>query len=301
MRADGRFDVHEVGDVGAGEAHIRAAGAHYAAIVVFLKAADVMAAPPLQWSGFSGLRVMYDHDVFYNYSSLGALQGRWTRAFADHGFELLVCTGRRTFELLTGDGIDAEWVPKGYDPQRFFDLDEHRGGLCTFGARYPARAAVSGYLRTNGIPLARLEVPYLELNARLNEFESCLVCNFDGRYHFGRAGQRASKLRGGVLARHLLHPLPAFETMLKNYEAAAAGCAVFCDPVPELTELGFVDGDTVILYANFAELVEQVRRYDQEPDELRAIGARGAALCAERHTWAHRVDQLAGILERRLA
>jgi hypothetical protein len=297
LRADGRFDVCEVGTVNEGSDEIAALGRDYEAIVVFLTFRDLDAATPLDWHGFDGLRVMYDHDAFYNYATLGSLQGAWTSTFARHCFDLLVCTGLRTAEMLTADGIRAAWVPKGYDPRRFKDVGHTREGVCTFGSRYPARAAMVSHLRRHEVAFDEFRVPYEDLNERLNQYAGCLICNFDGRYRFGRIGGRLARVHDGAPARFLLRPRPGFETMLKNYESAASGCAVFCDSLPELSQLGFVDGDTVIVYETFDELVDQVRAYEQDLDALRAIGRRGAALCLSRHTWTHRAGELADVVK----
>ena len=297
LRADGRFDVREVETAREGSEEISVLGRGYGAIVVFLTFAELHAANPLDWHGFDGLRVMYDHDALLNYAKLGSFRGAWTSTLARHCFDLLVCTGLRTAEMLTADGIRAAWVPKGYDPRRFNDLGLTREGLCTFGSRYPARAAMVSHLRKHEVPLDEFRVPYEDLNERLNHYAACLICNFDGRYRFGRIGGRLARVHHGAPARFLLRPRPGFETMLKNYESAASGCAVFCDSLPELSALGFLDGDTVILYETFDELVDQVRAYEQDLDALRAIGQRGAALCLSRHTWTHRAGELADVVE----
>jgi glycosyltransferase involved in cell wall biosynthesis len=300
FRADYRFHVREVASVAEAAAAIQDRDGEYDAVVVFLKFADVKVALPLDWGSFDGLRVLYDHDALWNYSAFGSLQGEWPKAVRRHGFQLVVCTGMRTAQLLVEDGIDAAWVPKGYDPEFFFDRHRARDGICTFGARYPARAAMRSYLRASGRAVVEIQLPYGELNDRLNDFAACVVCNLDGDYKFGALGRRAATWREGLLARALVRPLPGLEVMIKNYEASAAGCAVFCDSMPELERLGFVDGETVISYGDFDELAAKMDEYAASPASLRRIGERGAALCVTRHTWAHRVEEIHTLLQQRV-
>jgi hypothetical protein len=294
LRADPRFEVREVSAVDECVPVIAQRAADYSAVTLFVKFADLAAAAPLDWGAYAGLRVLYDHDAFWNYTAWGSLQGQWPAAKSRHGFDLLVCTGRRTADQMRDDGLTTEWVPKGYDPRIFFDRGSPaRSGFCTYGTRYPARAAMVGIARDRGVRLAEIKVPYLQLNDQLNHFAACIVCNLDGVYRFGTYGRKAAKLQAGRFARHLLvRPLPGYEVMLKNYEASAAGCAVFCDRVPELEELGFVDGETTIVYENYDDLISRIEHYQSSPEALREIGARAAVLCAERHTWRQRVGEL---------
>jgi spore maturation protein CgeB len=85
--------------------------------------------------------------------------------------------------------------------------------------------------------------------------------------------------------------------MLKLFESAASGCATFCDWTPDLDYLGFVDGENIIVFRDFDELVEKARYYLAQPDELRRIGSNGAALALERHTWKHRAIELRQVLQ----
>jgi hypothetical protein len=83
---------------------------------------------------------------------------------------------------------------------------------------------------------------------------------------------------------------PGLEVMIKNFEVAASGCAPFFDAIPELAELGFVDGETAFVYSAFDELADRLR--ETPPEELREVGRRAAQLARERHTWSHRVEQI---------
>jgi len=264
------------------------------AVVVFMKYADLVAAPAIEWHGYEGLRVMLEHDAWFNYAAVApALTGTFPGTFSRHGFDLLVSSGREVTRLLNDAGTRAAWVPKGYDERVFYDLGGARAGLCTFGSGYPARQALVRNLARGPIPISQVAAPYSGLGVELNKYLGCIVCNMDGTYPRGLPGKIIRRLAPGVAVR----VRPGLEPMLKNFEAAAAGCAVFADAIPELEALGFVDGKTVVLYRSFEELVERATVLLDQPEALRAIGAEASKLCAERHTWSHRVPQLAAVIE----
>jgi spore maturation protein CgeB len=84
--------------------------------------------------------------------------------------------------------------------------------------------------------------------------------------------------------------------MLKNFEVAASGCVPFCDEIPELRDLGFEDGKTMVSYTNFDELIEKLKYYSKSPELLSQIGKNAATLCAENHTWDHRAKMFEGVI-----
>ena len=85
-------------------------------------------------------------------------------------------------------------------------------------------------------------------------------------------------------------PYPARRAMLDHLdrssvavtgfsEVAAAGTAPFCDPTPELTDLGFLDGHTAVVYSTSTTSSTGCTPTDH-PDQLREIGRRAADLVA---------------------
>lgn len=266
--------------------------ASYDAIVVFVRFRFLRDGPPLDWRGFTGRRVLLEHDAVQNYSRIagGRLFGAWPPEVERQGFDLVVVSGREVAARLSDEGVPSVWVPKGYDERSFFDAGTAREGICHFGKRYPARAAMLRHLRRAGVSVSHVAAPPEQLNAVLNRFEVCLVCNMDGGPAFGAAGRALQHVVPGAL----VAVRPGLEAMIKNFEVAASGCAPFFDAIPELAELGFVDGETAFVYSGFDELVERLRA--TPPEELRAVGRRAAQLARERHTWSHRVEQILDVL-----
>lgn len=247
----------------------------------------------LDWGRFAGRRVQFEEDALQDFSTIAGRRRRpplAKRNFEVGGFDTLVVTGRQVAERLADDGLPAAWIPKGYDAASV--RDEHsadRSGVCTYGTSYPARRAALRACDAAGLRVERFACEPDELGATLNRYAAGLVCNME------LVG--AGVLPGRVLRRlprQLQIPRVGMEPMIKNFEIAGAGCAPVCDAIPELHDLGFVDGESMVAYRSFGELVEKLRWYERRPDELRAIGTAAAEVAAA-HTWddrAARFEQL---------
>ena len=245
------------------------------------------------WRGFEGPRLMYEWDAHMHFNTMNTARylGRWPDVFHRNGFELLVASGRQTAARLEADGVPSAWVAKAFDPEVFGDLGRPRSGLGYYGRTYHARRAMLDHLRWRRIPVERFSCPYDEVNSHLNRYLAILLCNLSGQLRpiVGRPLN--------VLAPSLAVRLgPAGEPMLKNFEVAGAGCAPVTDRLPELAELGFVDGETMVGYDDFDELTDRLRHLLADPERLAAIGRAAAVLAHDRHTWDHRARQLDGII-----
>ncbi len=198
--------------------------------------------PAFDWGSFSGRRVMYDFDTNANYHllSVGEYRGEWPEVFRRHRFDTLVCTGKAVTEMLRADGVHAVWLPKGYDPARLHPLGATRAGLCEFGQSYPSRRAMRAELDRAGVPYTRFS-DHDGLNDQLNRYLGCLICN-----RAGAVGRGPARLVNRVWPTRGIRLAPGIEPMGKNFEVAAAGCAPIADWIPELADLGFVDGETMV-------------------------------------------------------
>jgi len=288
LEDDSRFVVRRVESVHEAE---RLVTEDFGTITLFVKARWLHAEPKFDWGTFSGRRCLLDHDIYANYTDDPRTRGAWDPVFAANRFDVVITTGLRVRDRLLDDGIPAVWVPKAYDPEAFFDLGGERGGWCTFGTRYPARRALAARLARTNLLVTRVEAPYRDLNAQLNHFIGCVICNLAGTFRFGRYGRKACDVIGDRLVPMMVRVGSPTEVMLKNFEAAAAGCAVVCDRSEDVTALGFVDGESVVLYGEADELVEKLRVYNAEPEELRRIAASGRDLVRSHHTWADRIEE----------
>jgi hypothetical protein len=298
----GEFDVvpADLGALGAGclaSPNRPIVLSHYDAVVVFVAFTRLRAAPTLAWEGFSGLRVLMDNDVIQNYSDIfdPTLGGTWPAVFHRHRFDSIVTSGGVVRNLLEGEGIPADWVPKGFEPARFFDESRRRKGIATYGSAYACRQVAERAMAEARLPLTRLPTtPYPKLGALLNRFLACLAISSDLDLPLER---RASL--GNLVAREV--PMrPGLEPMAKFFESAGAGCCPIADDMEDLRALGFRDGETLLAFRSHAELVEKLRAALAAPDTLRAMGAASARLAHAAHTHAHRARALRDVLLRRL-
>lgn len=263
------------------------------ACIWFVRYRLLQQAPAVDWTGFAGRRVMYDLDTNANYHDLGrrSYYGTWPGEFRRHGFDTLLSTGKRVSELLREDGVNAVWFPKAYDLQRLFDLGRPRSGICTFGQPYPSRRAMLSHVKRRRIPVERFS-SRTELNEYLNKYQACLICNLGGSVRGGKVGQWVNR----AFPARLVDLQPGIEPMLKNFEVAGAGCVPIADHIPEMEDLGFIDGRNYVAWQDFDELVDRCRFYLDRPELLDQMGTAALELAQERHTWRQRADQLDQIL-----
>lgn len=296
------FDV-AAADVNALDAGVLASSegpvalADYDAVIVFVAFRRLRAAPTLAWGDYSGLRVLLDHDIIQNYSTIfdATLLGAWPPVFHRHRFDSVVTSGRTVQERLAGDGIPADWVPKGFEPARFPTRSGRRSGITTYGSAYPCRQVAERALRDAHIPLTRIDTTsYLQLGGRLNQFLGCLAISSDLEVP---PEQRA--LLDRAVARDV--PMrPGLEPMAKFFEGAGAGCCPIADAMDDLEALGFRDGETCLTFRSHAELVDKLRGGVNAPASLAAMGAAAASLARAEHTWAHRAQALRDVIRHRL-
>jgi spore maturation protein CgeB len=88
------------------------------------------------------------------------------------------------------------------------------------------------------------------------------------------------------------------EPMIKTFEVAGAGCAPLLAPTPDLEPLGFSNGTTALVWRDFDELADLVRDLQHDSDRLTTIGRSASRLAHDRHTWHHRANELADIVDR---
>lgn len=270
--------------------------AGFDSVVFFVKFRQLRQQHALDWQTFAGPRVLMDHDSFHDYGGWwgSGYAGEWTTHIPRLGFTLMIVSGELSRHHFAAVGIPTEVLPKGFDPDAFYDLDLTRTGLGHYGSPYGARLAMLRRVRRAGIEVGDIRVPYPDLNAALNAYLAILVCNMTSIPRFGLVGRAIQRVARGTLLK--IGPGP--EPMAKNFEAAAAGCAVFMDDNPDLAPLGFIDGETAIVYRGIDELVDKLRYWLDRPDDLRRIGRAAAELSLQRHTWAHRAAELQQILRR---
>lgn len=265
------------------------------AIIWFVKFRHFLDRQPFRWGEYGGARVFYDMDSCQNFSAVAGtdLLGKWPPVFRANDFHVLVCTGKEVAERYRAEGVHSYWIPKGYDAERIFDKEEiGRRDVGHYGTYRPARRAMCAYLDRRGLRYTPFSSRFEALNDRLNQFLGCIVCNMEV------AGARwiPPRLLRRVPTRWL-RPVQGPEPMIKNFEVGGAGCAPIVDDMPELHDLGFEDGKTMVSYSSFRELADKLEHYATRGEDLRSIGRNAAELCRSQHTWDHRARALSDLIE----
>ena len=262
----------------------------YDLVISRLKFRHLAAMGPIDWGACSAFKVHWDEDGFWDgLWSDPRHRALWSENLPLLGFDLLVVTGERTKDYFEQRGFRTALVHKGFPLGVFSDGDGPRDpSIATYGQDYLSRVLARRRLERARIPIRSIKVPFDGLAAELRGSLAALSCTLDARIVGGR------RLEG--LARRFptafIRTSPGPEPMLKFFESAASGCATFTDSSPDLEDLGFVDGENAIIFADIDDLIDKARTYFEQPHLLRRIGTLGAELCRVRHSWDTRAQEL---------
>lgn len=265
------------------------------AVVTFIRYRDLMVAPPIEWSGYDGPRIQLEWDAWTDIADFDMrYRGTWAPTFSTHRFDHLVVSGLRLVEHFEALKVPVTWLAKGFDGAGFADRGRARSGLAHYGTLYRSRRAMLRALRRTGEAVDHLEFPYEELDDRLNDLDGVVACMLDARVRWGKVGRALERRWPGVA----LRVGADLEPMQKTFEIAASGAVPLIPPSPDLEPLGFVDGETALVWRDFDELAHLVRRYRADPGAFRPVGRAAADLARRRHTWDHRAVELGDIVRR---
>lgn len=248
-------------------------------VVFFIKFKTLLSLAPIDWGNYRGPRILYDHDTIQNFGTFfnNKMSGMWNSEFHRHKFDSIIVTSQTAALKFNENKIKAYWLPKSYDSKFFYDKHIERSGICTFGSLYRSRAKLMRELKNHRIAINFFKTSYSQLNAELNKYQACLICNMPASIPFGKFGRAIERLSPGILTK----PVPGYEVFFKNLESAASGCIQICDSNPDLEALGFYDGHNCITYNDFNELfhkLEKFNSYDLSKMRLESINT------ALRHT-----------------
>jgi spore maturation protein CgeB len=96
--------------------------------------------------------------------------------------------------------------------------------------------------------------------------------------------------------RPYVQSLPGIPT-IRVFEALACGIPLVCSPWDDAEGL-FTPGRDYLVARSAAEMTQHLRTILNEPELARALSEHGLATVRNRHTCAHRVDELLEIVER---
>ncbi|MGB2247878.1 MAG: glycosyltransferase family protein [Alcanivorax sediminis] len=218
--------------------------------------------------------VVFDHDVCQNNVPTSEWYHRYPAVLRDLGKVRIIVSGASLAEQLQQEGIDACYLPKGYDDTVITALDCER----THSAAFVGRVKNKVYKRRKKFLLRQENLGRVELlradpgepyNRLLNQIRVFVSADIG----FG-------------------------EYMIKNFEAMAAGCVLLAwrQPAVEQASLGFVDGENVALYDSEPELLEKLAWLNDNPDVCAGIALAGQKLVSREHTWTDRAKAMPALL-----
>lgn len=221
--------------------------------------------------------VILEHDACQNY-----LPGKYRGKFSAHyaalpGVRALV-SGAALAERLRGEGVDAVFVPKGYDQA----LLHNAGGARDIELAFVGSTGSAAYSGRRAMLEAIGREQPLQVLKTASGDEYCATLN---------------RIRYFVSA-----DVGLGEYMIKNFEALACGCVLFAwrQGNGEEEALGLRDMENVVLYGSPAELGEKLATLRADPALAERIAAAGEALARQRYSFAALGRRIVEALEKPL-
>lgn len=209
--------------------------------------------------------VFLEHDACQNYMQFSKYRGKYSAFYRRLPWTRVLCSGGSVTRKLQDEGVDAVFVPKGYDETMLRNLQLTRDVPVGFlgslkGIAYTERKQTLEHIaERTGMVIRRTAsgAEYLEALNRIQIFISADV---------------------GMS-----------EYMIKNFEAMACGCVLVAwrQDDEENSALGLEDMKNVALYSSVDEAVEKINQLLADPDLAGRIARAGQALAQERYTFSH--------------
>lgn len=218
--------------------------------------------------------VIFDHDVCQNNVPTSEWYRRYPAVLRDLEKARIIVSGASLAQQLRDEGIDACFLPKGYDGTTISDLGLER----TIASAFVGRVKNKVYKRRKRFLLRQEKLGKVQLlRAEPGEPYNSLL----------------NSIRVFVSA-----DIGFNEYMIKNFEAMAAGCVLLAwrQPALEQQELGFVENENVVLYDSEPELHEKLQWLHENPEKTGEIARSGQHLVSEKHTWACRAAAFPDLL-----
>lgn len=203
--------------------------------------------------------VILEHDAYQNFIP-GKYQGKFLAHYQQLSGVRVISSGFGVTRKLRAHGVDAVFVPKGYDQTLLCNLSRPRdidlGFVGSIESRvYSERKKLLQALnREESLKITRTRSgkEYLDRLNRINIFVSA--------------------------------DIGMGEYMIKNFEAMACGCALcaYDQGYEENEALGFIDLQNIILYRNLSELREKLATVRADNSLLTAIMQAGQKLVEKR-------------------
>lgn len=168
-------------------------------------------------------------------------------------------------------GVKAEWLPHAFEPFAYHDISTGVPTPFEFASKDHDIAFVGHVNSDNRVDF---------LDRMFKEFPNF----FFGQRRFQDAAQIYAK------SKICINIAMVDDVNMRCFEIAGAGGCLLTTWLPDMEELGFVDGQNCILFNSLDEAVEKTSYYLAHDEERERIAKAGFDLVMSRHTIDHRVD-----------
>lgn len=220
--------------------------------------------------------VFLEHDACQNYMDYSKYRGGYSKLYRQLPWARVLCSGFVVSRQLQGEGVDAVFVPKGYDESFMRNQGQARD----------VEAAFIGSTKS-AVYKARKQL--------LDDIA-------------GQTELQVMRTGSGEEYRVMLNRVRIFvsadagmgEYMIKNFEAMACGCVLlaFDQGETENAALGFVHGRNVLLYRTAEQAVQLIRQLRSDCAFADRIAQAGQELAEQRFSFARIGAQLAQEIQR---
>lgn len=218
--------------------------------------------------------VIYEEDACQEFISDSKWRGRFSGFYRRLPHVRVIFTGYQVCQKFAAMGVDACFLPKGYDSVKLYDMQHPRD--IEFG--FIGRLGSDAYQRRREF-LERAAIEY---------------------------GLQVIRTEPGDAYREALNRIRVFvsadiglgEYMAKNFEAMACGCVLvaYRQGGGEEEALGFEHGRQVLLYRDYAEFSQLLDQLTREPELLDGLAYEAKAFARQRFDYAGQAQQVLALL-----
>ncbi len=223
--------------------------------------------------------VLYEEDACQEFISNSKWRGKFSLFYRKLPHVRVIMTGYSVSEKFRATGVDARFLPKGYDSSKLYDTEDERDIELGFIGRTSS-----------------------DTYTERKEFLQRVTHEF---------GLKSMRTEPGDEYRDALNRIKVFvsgdiglgEYMAKNFEAMACGCLLLAcrQGRGEEQALGFVDGENVILYDGFKNFSEKVKVLRNDSEKCRLIADKGKEFAAKTFDYFNQSEQLYSYLKEELS
>ncbi len=221
--------------------------------------------------------VILEHDAYQNYIPC-KYTGKFSSYYKKLPWARVLSSGAVVTRRLQEEGVDAVFVPKGYDQELLRNLEQPRD-------------IELGFIGSTKSIAYSQRREFLE---KLSQKENLLATRTKSGDEYL---QTLNRIRFFVSA-----DIGMGEYMIKNFEAMACGCVLFAyDQGQEENEaLGFIDMHNIVLYRTLEEFRSKLALLREDNDLADKIAVNGQALVESKYSFAQIGKQIVESLKARL-